>query len=126
MAVNEAFYEAVARGDFEAMEALWARHHPVACVHPGWPPLVGREAVLESWEVLLAGGAGGRVRPEEVHACCFGASAYILCIEEMASVRLVATNIFVVEDGAWRLCHHQAAPAPFPETPPPAGSGYVN
>ena len=36
---NRAFYEAFNERDIAAMDELWAHHTPVACVHPGWPPL---------------------------------------------------------------------------------------
>ncbi|RMG17268.1 MAG: DUF4440 domain-containing protein [Deltaproteobacteria bacterium] len=121
---NAAFYDAFARGDFAAMERLWAREHPVACIHPGWPPLFGREAVLESWAALLGGG-GGPVRPVDPQPALLGAVAFVLCQEDLDGARLVATNLFVREGARWCLCHHQAAPAPFPERPVPPG-GYVN
>ena len=44
---NEAFYQAFAARDLAAMEEVWAHHCPVACIHPGWPPLHGRQAVNE-------------------------------------------------------------------------------
>ncbi|MEE8533734.1 MAG: nuclear transport factor 2 family protein, partial [Alphaproteobacteria bacterium] len=37
--VNEAFYQAFADGDLAAMDAVWAREAPVACIHPGWAAL---------------------------------------------------------------------------------------
>src|SRR5690348_3483190 len=52
---NDAFYAAFADRDDEAMDALWARGALVACVHPGWPPLVGRDAVMASWRGILRG-----------------------------------------------------------------------
>ena len=36
--VNTAFYEAMERGDFGALSALWFETE-VSCVHPGWPVL---------------------------------------------------------------------------------------
>ena len=46
LAANEAFYEAFRQRDMAAMEALWAQHAPVTCIHPGWEALVGRADVL--------------------------------------------------------------------------------
>jgi hypothetical protein len=48
LAANLEFYRAFTTRDVDAMEALWARQAPVACVHPGWPPLADRKAVMES------------------------------------------------------------------------------
>ncbi len=46
LAANAAYYRAFAGGDFAAMSRIWAPDQ-VSCVHPGWPVLVGRAAVLE-------------------------------------------------------------------------------
>src|SRR3546814_9062194 len=51
---NEAFYLAFQTKDVRAMEALWAHRQPVACTHPGWPSLSGREQVMQSWAAILA------------------------------------------------------------------------
>jgi len=45
LAANSAYYQAFLARDNEAMAALWAPDG-VSCVHPGWPPLIGRRAVL--------------------------------------------------------------------------------
>ena len=39
LAANLQFYHAFTTQDVDAMDRLWARHAPVVCVHPGWPPL---------------------------------------------------------------------------------------
>ena len=54
LAANLEFYRAFTTGDAEAMDALWARQAPVACVHPGWPALTDRNAVIESWRGILS------------------------------------------------------------------------
>ena len=45
LSVNEAFYAAFSRRDFQAMEALWSSRPEIACVHPGWDALVGRRVI---------------------------------------------------------------------------------
>ena len=52
-AVNESYYQAFAARDLAAMEALWAPEG-VACVHPGWPALIGRKAVIGSYRDIFA------------------------------------------------------------------------
>ena len=112
---NEAFYIAFAGRDMEAMEALWARRAAVSCIHPGWGPLAGREAVLESWRAILSQSQSPRVQCRNQEAHVLGDVAYVVCHEALTQDFLVATNIFVREDGAWKMVHHQAGPAP----PPP-------
>lgn len=105
---NEALYQAFADGDYPAMRALWAEQAGVSCIHPGWEPLFGREAVLESWRAILAD-------PPPIHCSnarveVLGSSALVLCFETIRGNHLIATNVFTLEDGAWRLVHHQAGP----------------
>jgi len=49
LAANKAFYDAFEAGDATAMAAVWSIGPHVACTHPGWPALSGRDDVLESW-----------------------------------------------------------------------------
>ena len=107
---NTAFYAAFAARDLDAMEALWARQAPVACVHPGWDALRGREEVMASWRAIFSGNAP-RIACTAASAHVAGGAAWVVCHETIpGGPRLVATNVFVREGDAWRLCHHQAGP----------------
>jgi ketosteroid isomerase-like protein len=106
---NDAFYRAFAERDVDAMEALWARDVPVACIHPGWQVLNGREAVMASWRGIL-GGVPPAIRCSDAIARVAGRAAFVVCTETLDAGELVATNVFVHEDGAWRLAHHHAGP----------------
>ena len=108
--INQAFYRAFSARDFEALEALWARRSPVACIHPGWDALDGREEVLGSFKAILGSGRSPSVRPTSAQARLLGEVAYVTCHEVVGDGRLMATNVFVREDGAWRLVHHQSSP----------------
>lgn len=110
LAANESFYTAFATRDMEAMDRLWAESIAVTCVHPGWSLLAGREDVLGSWRAILtnpqqarivSGGAGVRV---------LGDTAVVVCREFVAGNPLLATNIFIREDGRWRMMHHHSGP----------------
>lgn len=106
LAANATFYRAMAAGDLAAMDALWARARPVACIHPGWRTLIGRAVVMESWRAVLAN------PPAITHAAAachlLGDAAFVTCTESIEGTVLAATNLFVREDGAWRLVHHHA------------------
>jgi ketosteroid isomerase-like protein len=108
LAANLAFYDAFRKGDADAMDALWARTAPVACAHPGWTVLVGRERVMSSWRGILDG-EPPLVRCAEARAHVLGDAAFVTCEERLPGVRLSATNIFVREDDAWRMVHHHAS-----------------
>ena len=120
LAVNEAFYRAFANHDVPAMDALWSRKTPVACIHPGWNALVGREAVLESWTAILTAPGSPQIRCEEPRAFVLGPSAFVICREVLAQqVLLVATNVFVREQAGWLMVHHHAGPAGQAQPRPP-------
>lgn len=112
---NAAFYRAFAERDIAAMGALWAAQAPVWCIHPGWSAIVGRDAVLESWRDILGNEEQPAIRFRTPAPMSYGAVGVVLCEERIGGIRLAAANGFVVEDGRWRMTHHQAsliAPAP--------------
>jgi hypothetical protein len=108
LAANLEFYRAFTTHDLKAMDALWARKAPVACLHPGWPALADRTAVMESWHSILSSPQAPRIACYDEQVLLFGETALVLCEEELDGGTLVASNFFVREDGAWRLAHHQA------------------
>jgi len=111
---NESFYVAFAGRDLQAMEALWARDAQVTCTHPGWETVVGREDVLRTWEAILGNPDAPKIACHPAIAHVFGDAAYVVCYEVLEGGFLAATNVFVREDGAWRMVHHQAGASPPP------------
>jgi ketosteroid isomerase-like protein len=109
LAANAAFYRAFAERDVTAMDALWARTTAVACIHPGWQVLNGREAVMAGWRAIL-GGVPPLIRCSEEIARVAGSAAFVVCTESLDAGDLVATNVFVQEAGGWKLAHHHAGP----------------
>jgi hypothetical protein len=94
----------------EAMAALWADGERVSCIHPGWNVLAGRETVLESWRAILANPDQPRVVAGGATATVVDGVAIVVCRELVGGSPLAATNVFVRQDGRWRLLHHQAGP----------------
>lgn len=107
---NLHFYEAIGNGDIEAMDALWANQAPVACVHPGWPALHGRDEVLSSWRSILLGPAPPKILCVAPQASVLGEVGHVVCREELGDQTLVATNLFVREQSLWLIAHHHAGP----------------
>ncbi len=132
LAVNAAFYSAFAAKDANAMAAVWAQRAPVACIHPGWQALHGRDAVLASWRDILSGPGAPPITCAAAAAHVLGDAAFVICIERIPAVELIATNVFVREDGEWRMVHHHArsvARAPEAESDeeePDSGSGMLH
>ena len=116
---NEAFYYAFAGGDAAAMDEVWARDVPVACIHPGWNVLAGRDAVMESWRSILGSDRRPAIRSQGASAFLHGDVAFVTCYENVGQGYLAATNVFVREGGAWKMVHHHAGPTAPPEAEEP-------
>ena len=116
---NEAFYLAFEALDYEAMSNVWSGQRELLCLHPGWPALIGREKVLESWRAILANPQQGQV--SFYNASCQSVAddvAAVICYEQAGGSVMVATNVFVQEGDRPRLVSHQAG---FCGDPPPLG-----
>ena len=112
IAVNRAFYRAFAAGDLDAMDRLWAKEKPVACIHPGGPVLDNRAIIMDSWASILSGPDRPAIRPQKVRVSKLGDIAFVTLYERLSDNCLAATNIFAREDGNWKLVLHQSGPGP--------------
>ncbi|MGC2523753.1 MAG: nuclear transport factor 2 family protein [Stellaceae bacterium] len=108
LAANLEFYRAFTTRNVAAMDALWARRPPVACLHPGWTALTDRQTIMSSWANILGNPGAPRVACYDERVLLFGDTALVLCEEELDGGTLAASNLFVREDGVWRLAHHHA------------------
>ena len=109
LAANEAFYDAFAAGDMEAMSTIWAKEADVTCLHPGWNPIFGRQEVLDSWQRIISSPDRPQIECVDAKADVSGISGKVICYEKIGGGYLIATNFFVLEDGAWRMTHHHAS-----------------
>ena len=109
---NQAFYKAFATRDIVAMERIWAHDAPICCIHPGWAPLVGRTPVIESWAAILSDPGAPEISCGKTNAFLFDGSGLVVCREFLPQGQLLASNLFVLESGAWHLVHHHAGPGP--------------
>lgn len=113
LAANEAFYGAFNQKDPEAMDAIWARSVAVTCIHPGWNTLTGRDRVMESWRGILSNPDQPKIMSGGATVSFFGDAAAVVCRELVAGSPLAATNIYVLEEGSWKLVHHQSGPVSY-------------
>ncbi len=111
---NDAFYTAFRSMDFDAMDAVWAKRRGVSVCHPGQPDIGTRDAVMESWYKILLPGQPAQVSVYDPTVIMTAKSAFVICREEIGGTHLIATNVFVLEDGAWRMTRHQASRLPAP------------
>lgn len=116
---ENAFYEALERGDLEGMMSVWAEDEDIICVHPTGPRLSGQDQVRESWAKIFSGGAGPRVRITQQVAVTGMMIAVHSVHENFTSegdarpqVPVVATNVYLRTAAGWRMIVHHASPAP--------------
>ncbi len=109
LAANAAYYRAFTTADFAAMSRIWADDN-VSCIHPGWPVLIGRPAILESYREILRNPDQERIEPRNETVMISGEEARVICVEFVGGAALAATNLFKRIGGTWRMTHHQASP----------------
>lgn len=111
-----AFYEAFENADIDAMMAVWAVEEEIVCIHPNGPRLQGYEAVRESWRQLFSSGARLRFQIADQHYFQ-GMLVSVHVVHEFITARgqkvpsppTIATNIFLLAEGGWRLILHHAS-----------------
>lgn len=116
---EQAFYEALARGDIDGLMKVWAGDEEIVCVHPGGLRLVGHVAVRESWESILKHG-GLHIETSKVIELVTMMGATHSVIEQVRAdgpqgtefAYCYATNVFHKGPSGWRLVMHHASAAP--------------
>jgi len=116
---ESAFYDALERGDLEAMMAVWAEDEEVVCVHPGGARLTGPEQVRESWRRIFASGSDLRLHVTQQVAIS-GMMVAVHSVQENLSVPgdarprapVIATNVYLRTAAGWRMIVHHASPVP--------------
>jgi len=109
LAANAAFYAAISTANVEAMARLWANNDDISCIHPGWPVIVGRVAVVGSWRDILESPTRPHITCHDPYAIVDGNFGRVLCIELVGGMALAASNHFRLISGHWQLVHHQAS-----------------
>lgn len=117
---EQAFYDALARGDIDGLMRVWASDdEEIVCVHPGGLRLVGHRAVRESWESILQQGGLHIETARRLRLHTMMGATHTL-IEEIRikgpagveSAYCYATNVFHKGPAGWRLVMHHASAAP--------------
>ena len=117
---NASFYEAFNKRDIEAMKNVWGKDASATCIHPGWPPLKGFEPILNSWEGIFKNSGNMEVQISDVQVLASSDLAWVSCIEKLYTIaesgvlasNVFSTNLFHLEDDAWKMIMHHASPVP--------------
>jgi len=120
IAANATFYTALSMADFSLMERLWVTAPEAVCIHPGWPPLHGWDAIGQSWREIFRSQGPLRIWTTEVAVRLYGQTAEVNCLEniDMNQVRAAgilqtrATNVFRLVSGSWKMLEHHATSLP--------------
>jgi ketosteroid isomerase-like protein len=114
-----AFYEALTKGDLDAMMSVWGDDDDIYCVHPNGARLSGVEKVRESWRQIFASGQTLRFQlREQQHVQGMMLSVHsvyeyvTVAGEPRARSPVIATNIYLRTERGWRMVAHHASPAP--------------
>jgi ketosteroid isomerase-like protein len=116
---ENAFYEALERGDIEAMMGVWAEDEEILCVHPAGPRLVGHAQVRESWQRIFSGGGGVRIHVTQ-RVAMQAMMVAVHNVQENAPApagkrqgpAVVATNVYLRTAAGWRMIVHHASHGP--------------
>ena len=125
-AANAALYEALERGDLDAVAERWLEEGDISVVHPGWPVISGRSEVLRSYALIMANTEYIQYFLTDVQVSVAGDTALVTCTENILSGGpaeadgsagplvgglVVATNLFRRTPGnAWKLWSHHGSP----------------
>jgi ketosteroid isomerase-like protein len=115
--IEAQFYEALQRGDIDALMAVWSDDEDIVCVHPGGPRIVGAAAIRATFDSIFANGPIN-VHPEKLRSVNTGHCAVHNLMERVDistdegpnTAWVIATNVYIKTDQGWRLVAHHASP----------------
>lgn len=130
--VEAAFYEALRKGDIDALMACWADEEDVTCVHPGGPRLVGPAAIRASFGDMFTHGTV-QATPEsvkQIHSLSCAIHSLLERISVLTSdgpreAYVIATNVYLKTAQGWRMVAHHASPATPTELQAAAGGSVL-
>ena len=114
---EDAFYEAIGRGDIDAIMQVWSDEEEIVCIHPTGQRLQGAAAIRESWRGIFAN-AALRVQAEPLtHWQCS-----VLAVHHLTEILVVGddpgphgplhvTHVYARGAHGWRLVSRHASAA---------------
>ena len=110
-------YQAMRRGDLEALMSLWSDDDEICCIHPGGERLVGAAAIRASFEAMFGNGTidaePHRVRRLDSHSSAVHSVLERVRVTTRDGERfawVIATNVYLKSGQGWRLVVHHASP----------------
>jgi ketosteroid isomerase-like protein len=114
---EQAFYEALQRGDIDKLMACWADEDEIVCIHPGGARAVGAGAIRATFEAMFANGSI-QARPENVRKLDSMTCSVHSVLERVEVLTdggprhayVIATNVYQKTAQGWRMVAHHASP----------------
>jgi hypothetical protein len=96
------------------MSDVWEHSDRTVCTHPGWASLRGWAAIVASFTALFRNDQSLQFVLTEARATIVGETGWVTVDENLlgdqGGATVAALNVFVLDDGAWRLVvHHGSA-----------------
>jgi uncharacterized protein (TIGR02246 family) len=126
-AANAAFYSAFEARDLDAMAEVWERSDRSSVTHPGWPRLSGWAKVAGSWDAIFRNTPYIQFVLTDERIDVIGDTGWVSVDEnilqsagapedsELSGARVAATNVFVRDEGQWRMVLHHGSPVGAPD-----------
>ena len=124
---EEAFYEAIGRGDIDALMSVWADDEEIVCIHPTGQRLSGAAAIRESWRAIFANNPHITVHIQhsvhwksmmlDVHSVI---ETLYLADEATPHGPMLSTNVFQRGANGWRMLSHHSSASSTGDTEHPA------
>ena len=115
---EEAYYEAIGRGDLEGLMNVWADDEEIICIHPTGQRLVGSIAIRDSWRTIFANNP--RLTVHITHSVRWKSAmltvhsvieTLYIGEEPTAHGPMLSTNVFQRGANGWRLLSHHSSAA---------------
>lgn len=120
-----AFYDALQRGDLDAMMEVWSEDDEVSCIHPDGARITGYEQVRENWAQIFKSGQRLQVHLSDLVVvsgmmCSLHSLHENILVSEGPGAAegtrsvVVTSNLYLRAAGGWRMVLHHASHAPAP------------
>ena len=116
---ERAFYDAFETSDLSAMMKVWADREFIECIHPMSDRAQGRPEVESSWRRIFDGGLRVQLQRSSIHRTQDALLAVHVLYEhlnipgeDVQHPPIIATNIYQLIEGSWRMVLHHASPSP--------------
>ncbi len=103
---NIAYYDAINTADIDALRLMFSPTYPVSCIHSGAHPVFGLELIVATYERMFEHPGLPRLLVKEPLAQIYGECGVVVCQIDLSQMLLTGSNIFMLEDGIWKIVHH--------------------